>query len=245
MRLRHHDIDTVRGAALVSMIAYHACWDFVYLLGCDWAWYRSFGAYVWQQSICWTFILLSGYCFFLGRRPIRRGLITFGGGLIVSAVTYVVLPEDPIFCGVLTFLCLATLMSVPVKKLLASIPPRLGLIGSFGLFMLFRDVNDGFLGFEGLHIAALPQGTNLFTAVFGFPPASFHSSDYFSILPWIFLFWTGVFLSRLRPERDDLITKPVPLITAMGRRSLLIYMVHQPVLYALLPLFEKLIGVFA
>lgn len=245
MRLRHHDIDTLRGAALISMILYHACWDFVYLLGCDWSWYRSFGAYVWQQSICWTFILLSGYCFFLGRQPIRRGLITFGCGVVVSAVTYILLPEDPIFCGVLTFLGLATLVSAPVKKLLASIPPRLGLIGSFGLFMLLRDVNDGFLGFEGLRIAALPQGTNLLTAVLGFPPASFHSSDYFSLLPWIFLFWTGVFLSRLRPERDDLITRPVPVVTAMGRRSLLIYMAHQPVLYALLPLLGNLIGVFA
>ena len=61
MKRRHHDIDTVRGAALVSMIAYHACWDLVYLCGADWPWYGSFWAYVWQQSICWTFILLSGY----------------------------------------------------------------------------------------------------------------------------------------------------------------------------------------
>ena len=245
MRPRHHDIDTLRGAALVSMIFYHACWDFVYLLGCDWPWYRSFGAHVWQQSICWTFILLSGYCFFLGRRPVRRGLITFGCGGVVSAVTYIALPEDPIFCGVLTFLGLAALVSVPLRRLLRRVPPRLGLAASFTLFLLFRDVNDGFLGFEGLHIAPVPQGTSLATAVLGFPPPGFHSSDYFALLPWLFLFWTGVFLSRLRPQRDDLITRPVPVVTAMGRRSLLIYMAHQPVLYALLPLFEKLIGVFA
>ena len=111
--------------------------------------------------------------------------------------------------------------------------------------MLFRDVNEGFLGFEGLRIAALPRGTNLLTAVLGFPPPGFTSSDYFPLLPWLFLFWTGVFLSRLRPEREDLILRPVPVVTAMGRRSLLVYMAHQPLLYALLPLFDKLIGVFA
>ena len=110
---RHHDIDTIRGCALVSMIAYHGCWDLVYLYGFDWAWYRSFGAYVWQQSICWTFILLSGYCFFLGRRPVRRGLVTFAAGGLVSAVTAVVMPENPVFCGVLTFMGMATLLSVP------------------------------------------------------------------------------------------------------------------------------------
>ena len=242
MQVRHHDIDTVRGAALVSMILYHACWDFVYLLGCNWGWYRSFGAYVWQQSICWTFILLSGYCVYLGRRPVRRGLITFAAGAVVSAVTYIVLPEDPIFCGVLTFLGLAALVTVPLQDLFRRVPPRLGLAVSFTLFMLFRDVDGGFLGFEGVHLGALPRGNSLFTAVLGFPPAGFHSSDYFGLLPWLFLFWTGLFLSRLRPEREDLLTRPIPIVTAMGRHSLLIYMLHQPVLYALLPLFEKLIG---
>ena len=232
---RHHDIDTIRGCALVSMIAYHGCWDLVYLWDFDWGWYRSFGAYVWQQSICWTFILLSGYCFFLGRHPVKRGLITFAAGALVSAVTAVVMPEDPVFCGVLTFMGLATLLTVPLKPLLQRMPPRLGLAASISLFLLLRDVNDGFLGFEGIRIAPLPKGTDLFTAVLGFPPAGFHSSDYFALLPWIFLFWTGLFLSRLRPERDDLLLRPIPLVTAMGRHSLLIYLAHQPLLYALIP----------
>ena len=232
---RHHDIDTIRGCALVSMIAYHGCWDLVYLWGFDWGWYRSFGAYVWQQSICWTFILLSGYCFFLGRRPVKRGLVTFAAGALVSAVTAVVMPEDPVFCGILTFMGLATLLTVPLKPLLQRMPPRLGLAASISLFLLLRDVNDGFLGFEGIRIAAMPEGTDLFTAVLGFPPAGFHSSDYFALLPWLFLFWTGLFLSRLRPERDDLLLRPIPLVTAMGRHSLLIYLAHQPLLYALIP----------
>lgn len=236
MKIRHHDIDTVRGCALVSMIAYHGCWDLVYLWGFDWPWYRSFGAYLWQQSICWTFILLSGYCFYLGRRPFRRGFVTFAAGAIVSAVTAVVLPEGPVICGVLTFLGLASMVTAPLKAAFRRIPPRLGLVLSFGGFLMLRDVNEGYLGFEGLRFAAVPQGRNLFHAVLGFPPPAFHSSDYFAVLPWIFLFWTGLFLSRLRPERDDLLSRPVPVVTAMGRRSLLVYLAHQPLLYALGPL---------
>lgn len=234
MKRRHHDIDTLRGAALVSMIAYHACWDFVYLLGCNWSWYRSFGAYLWQQSICWTFILLSGYCFFLGRNPLRRGFITFCGGAVVSAVTLVTLPEDPIICGVLTFLGLAAMVSVPLRPLLRRVPPRLGLGVCFALFMLFRDINSGYLGFEGARIASIPLGTGALGVLVGLPPASFRSSDYFSLLPWLFLFWSGLFLSRLRPEREDLLAHPIPVVTAMGRRSLLIYLAHQPVLYGLM-----------
>ena len=64
--------DTLRGLTLLSMIAYHGCWDMVYIWGADWPWYHSTGAYLWQQSICWTFILLSGYSFSLGRRHWRR-----------------------------------------------------------------------------------------------------------------------------------------------------------------------------
>ena len=50
---RRPGLDTLRGMTLVSMMVYHACWDLVYLFRQDWAWYRSFGAHLWQQSICW------------------------------------------------------------------------------------------------------------------------------------------------------------------------------------------------
>ena len=48
---RSGTLDSLRGLTLVSMIAYHTCWDLVYLYGFDWGWYRSCQAYVWQQSI--------------------------------------------------------------------------------------------------------------------------------------------------------------------------------------------------
>ena len=62
IRLRSSTLDSLRGLTLFSMIAYHLCWDLVYLRGLPWAWYNGFWAYIWQQSICCTFILLSGYC---------------------------------------------------------------------------------------------------------------------------------------------------------------------------------------
>ena len=58
-RRRIAALDALRGLTLLSMIAYHTCWDLVYLFRMDWEWYRGTGAYIWQQSICWTFILLS------------------------------------------------------------------------------------------------------------------------------------------------------------------------------------------
>lgn len=235
-RPRRHGLDTLRGIALVSMILYHATWDMVYLFGANWDWYRSDGAYIWQQSICWTFILLSGYCFHLGRRRFRRGLMAFGGGWLVTVVTLVTMPDTPIFWGVLTLLGSAALLTIPLDGLFGRIPARVGLALSFCLFLLFRDVSSGWLGFEGARILALPEAlyANFFTAWLGFPAAGFYSSDYFPLLPWLFLFWSGYFLYRLRPEDSHRELPRIPVVTFMGRRSLLIYLLHQPVVYAVL-----------
>ena len=233
-RVRFDGLDTMRGITLISMIAFHASWDLVYMFGVNWPWYRSFGAYVWQQSICWTFILLSGYCLHLGRHRLRRGLAAFAGGAAVSLVTMIAMPGSSVFCGVLTFLGTATLLSVPLEPLLRRIPARTGLAGCFLLFMLLRDVNEGYFGFEGARIAAVPDGLyrNLFTACLGFPPGGFTSTDYFPLLPWLFLFLTGYFLYDL--HRDTPSRLCIPGVTAMGRHSLVVYLLHQPLIYGVL-----------
>lgn len=231
-RQRRQGVDTLRGWLLVEMIAYHAAWDLVYLCGVDWPWYHSDGAYWWQQSICWSFILLSGFCWSVGRHHLKRGLMAFGGGLIVSAVTWIAMPEGKIFFGILSLLGTATLLLIPLEKPLRKVPARLGLAVSFALFLLLRGVNSGHLGFEGAWVAELPRGLyqNYFTAALGFPQPGFSSTDYFSLLPWFFLFLTGFYLYPLRPEEPSRLRLPV--LTKMGQHSLFIYLLHQPVLYA-------------
>ena len=141
----------------------------------------------------------------------------------------------PIRWGVLTLLGTAALLTIPLDGLLRRIPPRAGLAGSFLLFLLTRDVNRGYLGFEGGVILPLPQSwyQNTWTALLGFPGPDFSSADYFSLLPWLVLFWTGYFLYTLRPEEPRREPR-LPLVTALGRRSLLVYMLHQPVIYGVL-----------
>ena len=198
-------------------------------------WYHGFAAHVWQQSICWTFILLSGYCWALGRRQLRRGLEVFLCGALITAVTWAFMPGNLVYCGVLTLLGASAMLLVPLAPALKRLPARAGAAGSFLFFLLARDINAGFLGFEGTRLAALPKGLyrSHLTALLGFPPADFFSTDYFPLLPWFFLFLTGWFLFRLRPEEAREIRR-VPAVTAMGRHSLLLYMLHQPAIYALL-----------
>lgn len=235
---RRPGLDTLRGMTLVSMMVYHACWDLVYLFRQDWAWYRSFGAHLWQQSICWTFILLSGYCFHLGHHRLRRGLLSLGGGALVSAVSQVA--GSPIHWGVLTLLGAAALLTIPLDRLLRRLPARAGLAGSFCLFFLLREVNQGYLGFEGAALLTLPADwyQNSLTALLGFPGPDFFSADYFSLLPWLFLFWTGYFLYRLRPEGEGRELR-LPLVTTLGRHSLVAYLLHQPLIYGVLWMFAR------
>ena len=108
---RYALLDELRGLDLLSMIGYHACWDLIFLFGMSAAWYTGWQGHLWQQSICWVFILLSGFCLPLGHRPLRRGLIVSGAGALVTAVTLLFMPEDRVVFGVLTLLGAAMLIT--------------------------------------------------------------------------------------------------------------------------------------
>ncbi len=232
-------LDILRGIALISMITYHAVWDLVNLWGVNLPWYRSNGAFIWQQSICWTFILLSGFCRGFGTHHLKRGLIVLGGAAIISIVTIFFMSECAIRYGVLGLIAGGMLILIPLDKPFSKVNPAIGAVVSFGLFFVTHNVPIGGLGFMGLHFMSLPSEwyCNDFTAFFGFPGADFYSCDYFPILPWLFLYATGYFLCSVfrQQERLELFSKvKCKPLEFMGRHSLIIYMLHQPVIYGVL-----------
>lgn len=246
MRVRYHLLDGIRGIVLLSMIAYHFSWNMVYMYGVRWPWYHGTGAYIWQQSICWTFIIMSGFCWSMGRNHLKRGLQVFGGGILVTAVTVLVMPQNRVVFGVLTLIGSSMLLLIPLDKFLKKVPAEIGAIISFGLFFLTRNINYGFLGFEEINLAALPRTwyQNLVTAYLGMPSMNFYSTDYFSLMPWFFLFVTGYFLYTVCKKREFLqwrfLQKAIPFLGFIGKHSLLVYLLHQPVLYAGMELFHML-----
>ena len=236
---RYAVLDGIRGLALVNMVVYHTIWDLVYIFGCDWGWYESFGAYIWQQCICWTFIGLSGFCLGFGGRGLRRGLTVFAAGALVSAVTLIFMPADRILFGVLTLIGSAMIIVWLLRDVLGRVNAWCGAAASFILFLFTKDAASGWLGFFGAELAALPDFlyANLFTAYLGFPASGFYSADYFPLIPWIFLFTCGFFLNRaLRTTgvMDRCVTGHCRPLEWLGRHSLIIYMLHQPVIYAVL-----------
>ena len=236
-------LDTIRGIVLVSMIVYHASWNLVYIYGVKWNWYHSKGAYIWQQSICWTFILLSGFCFSLGRRHLRSGLMVFGGGLLVTLVTLIAMPSNRVIFGVLTCIGSCILIVTFAEKGLRKISCEAGAIFCFLLFLFTKNINNGYLGFAGKELMELPAAwyKNYITTYVGFPFRSFYSTDYFSLFPWLFLFMTGFYLYGIFEKQNLLkkkfMTKEIMVFSFLGRHSLLIYLLHQPVIYGLQEIF--------
>ena len=247
MKERYALLDGLRGFTLLSMIAYHGMFDLTQLYDVPVVWFWHLPGYIWQQSICWAFILLSGFCWNLGRHPLKRGLIISGCGLLISLITTLFMPSEKILFGILTFTGAAMLLLIPLSKVFDKIPAWAGLASSVLLFILTRNVNRGDFGFASLDMGDVPKVLyeGLPMTFLGFPDPDFFSSDYFSVFPWIFLYLVGFFLYRVIvkiPKSKEILTWkiPVPLLETAGRNSLLIYLLHQPVLMSFFTVLDRM-----
>lgn len=239
--------DIIRGLILLSMLAFHTVWDMVYIFGQDWDWFKSYQAYIWQQSICWSFVLLSGFCWSFGRRKWKRGLVVFGAGLIISLITLIFMPENRVLFGVLTLLGSSMLIMIPLEKILRKVNPYIGLICTFFLFLYTKNINYGTIGWKKFGYVRLPKEwySNLFSAYWGFPAGGFYSTDYFGIFPWLFLFVAGYFFYRIFERKQwmgVLMKGDIRPLVVLGKNSLLVYMVHQPLVYGVLTVVYGLMG---
>lgn len=235
MKERFHLLDGIRGLAVVSMVLFHFCYDLFIIGGIDPYWYWRPYARIWQILTCCGFILLSGLCFHLGGKRVKNGLMLNGFGLLVTAVTVIVMPREAIWFGVLNCLGCCLLITHLLSPLLERIPWQAGGAVSFLLFLLTYRVDNGVLGLGSWVIARLPERwyTVSWLAPLGFPTADFVSSDYFPLLPWLLLYLTGYFLGRiLLGKRPAVLRNKIPLLDGIGRHSLAVYLCHQPVCMA-------------
>lgn len=72
--------------------------------------------------------------------------------------------------------------------------------------------------------------------LFGFTTPDFASADYFPLLPWFFVFLLGTWAGRyVKAGRlpQWFYTAKAPRLALVGRHALVLYVLHQPLLYAL------------
>ena len=123
---------------------------------------------------------------------------------------------------------------------LERIPAPVGAVGCGGLFFLTWPVYGGYLMLFGQRIYLpdfLYRQPLLFPLGFSCPGIS--SADYYPLMPWGFLFLAGAFLGRyvkagVLPELCY--RRHLPVLGWLGRHTMAIYLVHQPVIFGVLTL---------
>lgn len=239
-------IDTLRGFALLNMVLFHFFYDIFMVYGLDPKWSLHIGTIVWERFICVSFILLSGVSLHFSKHAYRRGLIVNACGLLVTLVTAVAMPGQAVWFGVLNLIGCSMLIGRLCQPVLDKIDPFAGAAASLALFAVFYGVPERYIGFFAVKLLTVPGSFYQFryAAFLGFPSEGFRSSDYFPMIPWIFMFLLGCFLWHIvrRLRAEELFRRGLRPLSFLGRHSLVIYLAHQPVLMGVCVLLFDVMG---
>ena len=225
MSKRIWELDALRGLALLGMMGIHFVYDLVDLFGV-WNWQQPAWYLFFKNNYGAVFFLISGISVTLGSHPVKRGAQVFLCGFLCTGVTLGMYLLGFAGKGIIIYM---------------------GVLQCLGLCMmlwpLFRRCPDWTL--TALGLAMTIAGWYLRTQAFpfwlltplGFAPYGFTSSDYFPLLPNFGYFLLGAVVGkRAYAGRKSLFpreTPPLGLFRCLGRHSLMVYLLHQPVLAAI------------
>ena len=237
---RVHLMDELRGVLIIGVMLYHLLYDLAVLFPVGIPWMFDPWMNHARNACTGSLIVISGISCLYSRSNLRRGLRTFGLGLLLTLVTGLVMPGQLILFGILHFFGASMMLYALLSPLLERIPTLPGLLGSVFLFLVTWTVYSGYLSFFGWHLY-LPDFLYDKPLLFpvGFACAGLSSADYYPLIPWSFLFFAGSFFGRyVRAGRlpDFCYRSHCPPLALLGRHTLLLYLVHQPVFYGILTL---------
>ncbi len=230
-------LDEIRGFAVICMVVYHSLYSLGYIFDYSWAvWLFEFFTPL-QPFFASLFIFISGFCAKLTRSNLRRGAILLVIAVLVNIFTIVFLPSNAIIFGVLNLLSICMLLAGLYDKLSHKLPPLAGLIASVALYLFTYGIANGYFGIFTLPLISIPDSWYQIKLLYplGIRAAGMYSSDYFPLLPWVFVFAAGMFFGEmfLKHTHSEFIYKShVPPFSAIGRHALWIYILHQPVVFA-------------
>jgi len=241
-------LDELRGFAILAMLVHHAFLDIGFILGLDWG-YEIFNKLCVLQPVFWAiFIVISGICSRLSRNTLKRGLIVFAAGLAVTLVTAVIMPKmgitgAEIYFGILSCLGACMIITGLLMPLINKTNAIFGMALSAVLFAFFYGISSRYLCFGLIKLPDALYQTNWLMPL-GIFSSSFESADYFSIIPWLFMFLFGAFLGQYAKDGAFpafTYKKHSKILSFIGKNSLWFYLAHQPVIYAILYLVAHII----
>ncbi len=236
-------IDELRGLSVLAMVIHHIAFNLIYFLHLPIPWLSAFlngNVFLAVQTVfIGVFLSLSGICSHFSHRPYRRAAKVLIGAALVTLVTCLLYPDEAIYFGILHFLGISMLFAAVLRKMPRIKKPLLWAFLSLILFFITFHLPDGFLGFGALSVPlpkSLYRGGILM--VLGFPSPMESALDYFPVFPYIFLFLFGFFLGFKKLPSGK---ARAPFLAFCGKNSLWIYLLHQPFLFGIFLLLEKIL----
>lgn len=234
---RFWEVDVLRGIAVLMMITFHLLFDLNYL---GIASFNIQGGPLWFFGRLTAFIfiflvgaslklsymrtVLQGYHGRLFFKYVRRGLRILSYALVITIVTWLLIGSGYIIFGVLHFIGVAIILGYPLLR-----HERLNLLLGLlfiivGIFLLNQSFDVGYLFWLGI------------------TPRDFYTLDYFPILPWMGVVSLGIYAAgklynnykRRFPIKDLSGYKLVEFLVLLGRHSLFVYFIHQPIILGFL-----------
>lgn len=215
--LRLWEVDLLRGLAIIGMVIYHFFFD-SFFLGRVGQNPFSLPLIILARATAATFLFLVGFSFSLSitkysktdyvlffRNVLTRVIKVFLAASLISFVTYLISPDFTVRFGILHLIAFSLLLLLP--------------------FALFRS-----------RLPLLPVSLSLIlTGFYLNPKPNYSTFDYYPLIPWFGIVLLGFFLAdhyqSHRPKLFSHRSTPYfrPLIS-LGRHSLLIYLIHQPLI---------------
>lgn len=239
---RFWEIDFLRGFAIILMIFFHILYDLNFYSITNFKIYSGILLYIARLSAS-IFVILAGISLSISYsrvkdrftskeiliKYLKRGLKILFLGLIISVITFLYIPRGFVVFGILHFIGTSIILSL--------------------FFIRFKFINIIFgiiLIIVGFYLKSLTFDFN-FLIPLGFIPNNFWTIDYFPLLPWFGVILLGIsignliFLNfkRVYKIRDLSKNLFVKTFCFLGRNSLLIYFLHQPIIIGLIIIFLK------
>jgi uncharacterized membrane protein len=236
-------IDVLRGVAILAMIIFHGAWDLsqAELISTDISTHQ--GWQLFARTIAASFLTLVGVSLVLGhgqaaglggfRRAafVRRWMLVAGAAMLVSLGTWFAMPDAWIFFGILHNIALSSLLAV---AFLALPWPLIGAAAMLVLALPFA-----------LRSSLFDPPWAIWTGLAKRVP---DSVDFVPLFPWFGCVLLGIVLARLGGGwlaglGWQATAAPARWLKRAGQHSLLIYLVHQPILISTIWLVSKMLAI--
>ena len=221
--------DIARGLALLAMAVYHLAWDLSWFSLVDWQVAKDPGWRGFAISIAASFLFLVGVSLALAHQDairwraalLRIGRITLAASAI-SPGTFFALGDEFVRFGILHSIAVGSLVALPFVLM----PAWATLAAALAVFVLPRFVAVSFPGDEWAMWTGLTQD----------PPLSV---DYVPLFPWLAAILAGIAAVRLLRGKAPwtLLARIrargrfMRVMALAGRHSMLVYLLHQPILF--------------